>query len=205
MQETGDELSQLWAQAREWERRTFSNVAVTDPTSGVRLLEVAPVSTAPAKSQITIRDNAGHAILQNDINAGWGLSSPQNGYPAYPLWPAMQTASTSFAELWTFFGFIYSPSVEWAYVAGTEFMDTFAECRLEWSFEAAGPWTVVANSTFQSNEDVSNSASTFTVRSGAFTFPIVASGQHGLVRLMCRKASGPGTKAFCSPVYLNAL
>ena len=203
MQDQPETVDSLWARAREWERRTFSNVSVTDPVTGVKNLEIAPVAASPGRSQITIRDPAGHAILKNDTAAGWGLAAPQTGYPSYPAWPAISTTSTIFAEVWIFNGFLYSPQIERAYIAGTEFTDTTAECRIEYSTDAAN-WTIVTNSVFQSNQDVSDETTVFTVFSGTFRIPITASGNVYYIRLMCRKASGPGTRAFCSPVYLNA-
>lgn len=196
-------LARLWNEAREYERRTFSNVAVTG--TNATLLEVRPLPADPGKSLVAVRDSFGHTLLQNDTTAGWGLASPQNGYPSYPAWPAVQTASTSFLEMWLYVGFTYSKTIEWAYIHGTEFTDTFSECQMEWSPNVGPPWTVITGSTTQSNEDVSAAGTVFTVRSGTFDLPITASGNTFSVRLVCRKASGPGTKAFCSPVYLNAV
>lgn len=198
-------LAALWAQAREWERRTFSNVTVTDPTSGIALLEVTPLPADPGKSLVAVRDYNGHDLLKNDVNSGWGLAAPQNAYPVNPALPAIKNTSTSFVESWLYAGFTYSRTVEWAYVAGTEFTDTVAECRLEWAAGIGPSWTVVPGSTFQSNEDVSDPATVFTVFSGTLTLPIAAAGQFHSVRLMQRKASGPGLNTYCSPVYLNAI
>lgn len=197
------ELARLWAEAREYERRTFSNIAVTSPTS--TLLEVTPLASDPGKSLVAVRDSFGHDLLKNDTTAGWGLASPQNGYPSYPAWPATQTSSTSFVEMWLYVGFTYAKPIEWAYIHGTEFSDTFSECQMEWSPNVGPPWTAIAGSTTQSNEDVSDVATVFTVRSGTFDLPITAAGNSFSVRLVCRKASGSGAKAFCSPVYLNAV
>lgn len=197
------QLARLWAEAREYERRTFSNVSVTNGSA--TLLEVSPLPDDPGKSLVAVRDSFGHALLQNDTNSGWGLAAPRNGYPTYPAWPAVQTSSTTFTELWLYVGFTYAKPVEWGYIHGTEFTDTFSECQLEWSPNVGPPWTAIAGSTTQSNQDVSDSATVFTVRSGTFELPITAAGNTFSVRLVCRKASGPGAKAFCSPVYLNVL
>lgn len=198
-------LAALWAQAREWERRTFSNVTVTDPASGTALLEVTPLPADPGKSQVVVRDYNGHELLKNDTNSGWGLAAPQNAYPVNPALPAISNTSTSFTEAWLYAGFTYSRTVEWAYVAGTEFTDTFVECRLEWAVGIGPSWTVVPGSTFQSNDDLSDASTVFHVFSGTLTLPIAASGQFHSVRLMQRKVVGTGTKTWCSPVYLNAI
>jgi hypothetical protein len=198
-------IARLMEQAREWERRTMSNVTVTDPDTGVALLEVTPLPTDPGKSDVVVRDHAGNELLKADTTAGWGLAAPQNGYPVYPALPAVSTDSGSFTEAWLYSGFMYSPTFEWAYVAGSEFTDTFAECRLEWAEGFGFPWTVIPGSTFQSNEDLSDPATVFTVFSGTATIPVTAAGQFRIIRLMLRKAAGTGLKVWCSPVYLNAL
>lgn len=197
-------LADQWQRAREYARRTFSNMAVTSPT-GVRLLEVTPLTSDPNKSLVAVRDSFGNDLLRNDTVAGWGLASPRNGYTPYPAWPAVQTASTSFIEAWLFGGFCYSKDIEWAYIHGTEFTTTFSECQLEWSPTLGPPWTLIPGSTTQSNQDVSDSTTVWTVRSGTFTLPLAAAGNFFAIRLVLRKASGPGAKAFCTPVYLNAI
>lgn len=198
-------LAALWDRAREYERRTMSDVAVTDPTTGVKLLQVTPLPATPGRSQVVIRDSHGHDLLKNDTNAGWGLAAPQNGYNPYPTWPAIFAQSTSFVETWLYAGWTYGQAIEYGYIAGTEFTDTFAECRLEYATSLGGSWTTVAGSTHQSNQDVSDIATVFTTFSGTFTLPLTAAGQFFGVRIMCRVASGPGLKAWVSPVYLNQL
>lgn len=200
-----DRLAALWLQAQEFERRTFSNVAVTDPTTGVKLLQITPLPADAGKSQVTVRDQLGHDLLRNDTNAGWGLSAPQASHTSYPYWPVVSGGGASFVECWSFWGYLYSPSVEYAYIHGTEFTDTTAETQVEYGTTQTGPWTVVPGSTTQSNQDVSNIATVFTVRSGTFTVPMTAAGQLWAIRLTSRVASGPGAKAWASPVYLNTL
>lgn len=195
-----DRLRRLWDTVREFERRVVSNTAVTT-SNGVKVLEVAPVAASPDKSQLTIRDANGHALLRNDVNAGWGLAAPQNGYATYANSLFVTTSGTSFVESWLFGGYMYSPSVEYGYIAGGS-TGTTVECRLEYSTgHIAGPWTVVPGSTQQSTDDISGN--TFTVRSGTFTVPLSSAGQIYGIRLMSRVVSGPGPLVGSGPVYLN--
>jgi hypothetical protein len=197
-----DRLTRLRDRAREWERRVFSNVAVTND-SGVRLLEVTPVPSAPGKSQVVIRDSSGNELLKNDVNAGWGLAAPQCGYPTYANATFMSTTGTSFLEAWLFAGFLYGPALEYGYFAAGDSGST-VECRLEYSVGTlAGPWTVVPGSTQQSTND--SGATSFTLRSGTFTVPLTNAGQFFGIRLMSRVVSGAGTTAYSQPMYLNQL
>lgn len=191
-----DELSDLWAQAREYERRTFSNVAVTDPATGIKNLEVG-------NSRTTIRDSLGNILFQTSPT--WGLAYPRNGYPAYPAWPAVAGRSTTFSEIFLFLGYVYGQSLEYGYIHGTEFPDTTSECRLEYTTDFVS-FTPVPGSTTQSNQDVSDTTTVFTLRSGTFTLPVVTSGQAWGVRLVCRYLpGGSGITAWGVPVYLNQL
>jgi hypothetical protein len=199
-------LDRLLQRAREWERRTVSNVAVTDPATGTALLEVTPLPADPGKSSVVVRDSSGNDLLKNDTVSGWGLAAPTNAYPVYPFLPLMKATTTTFTEMWLWAGYAYTQTVEWAYVAGTEFSDTFSECRLEWAPGFGQPWTVVADSTFLSNDDVSDSSTVYTVYSGTFTLPIAAAGQFYAIRIMQRRSAvGTGLNAYCTPVYLNAI
>lgn len=196
-------LAAAWKEAREYASRTLSNVTVTGRT-GARLFEVTPLASDPGKSQVVLRDEFGHDLLKNDTNAGWGLASPQNGYSSYPAFPLVKGTSGTFTEAWLYGGFTYTNTIQWAYIHGTEFSDTFSECRMEWAPDITN-WQAIPNSTTQSNEDVSNPATVYTIRSGTFDLPLVASGNFFGVRLVQRKASGSGTNVYCTPVYLNAV
>lgn len=200
-------LQRLWDEAREFERRTLSNVSVTGD-SGERLLEVTPLPSDPARSQVTVRDYAGDELLKNDTVAGWGLAAPLNGYPVYPTMPAVGGFETVFTERYLFAGFLYSPVMEWSYMHGTDDNTSTAvsECRLEYcpgSF--AGPWTVVTGSTAQTNVYLLAGAAPATV-SGQVTVPLSAAGQFYAVRLVQRRVTGSGfQRTYCGPVYLNAV
>lgn len=198
-----DRLAGLWARVREYERRTVSNVTVTQP-DGVVLLEVTPLPADPGKSKVVVRDQVGHELLRNDTTAGWGLASPQNAVCVYPNWPAISATGGSFVETWLFVGRLYSPNLAYAYIHGTEFTDTTAETRVEYNPGNNTSWTAVTGSTTQSNQDVSDTTTVFTVRSGMFTVPLASAGQMYGIRLVSRIAvAGSGSKAWSTPVYLN--
>lgn len=195
-------LARLWAEAREFERRTFSNVAVTLP-GGVKVVEVTPIPPGD-RSDVVIRDSADNVLLRNDTVAGWGLSQPQTGCPVYPTGPRIQATGPVFQSAWEFQGFITMPRFEWAYTHGTDFADTFSECRFEYQF-AGGSTVVVPNSTFQSNQDTSDATTVFTVRSGTYTFPAAHMNEFCVIRLMGRTlAGGTSTASYSSPNYLNS-
>lgn len=197
-------ISKLWEQAKEYERRTFSNLSVTNPANGVTQLEVTPLSADPSRSQIVLRDTSGNELLKNDTTAGWGLSSPRNSYPAYPRGPRLAGTETVFTERWMYNGFVYMPNIEWAYVHGTDFSDTFSEARVVYRYADEVSETVIPGSVTQSNEDVSDTSTVFTVRSGTFTLPPRPTGTVIFIVFQQRKAIGPGSTTYMSPNYLNA-
>jgi hypothetical protein len=199
------QLQNLWNQAREFERRTFSNVSVTG-ASGVKLLEVTPLPSDPSRTQVVVRDYAGDELLKNDTVAGWGLAAPINGYPAYATQPSTNGFETTFTERWLFAGFLYSPFVEWSYMHGVDDAAATSECRLEYSVGSlSGPWITVPGSTAQSTW-LTTSGTPPTTASGQFTVPLAASGQVYGIRLMQRRTTGSGfDRTYCAPVYLNAV
>lgn len=190
-------LARLWAETREFQRRTFSNVSVT--ANGVQLLEVTPDGD---RSDVVVRDQFGNVLLRND--PVWGLSQPQTGYPVYPTGPRIQATGATFQSAWMFQGFINQSRFEWGYTHGSDFADTFSECRLEYQF-TGGSTVVVPSSTFQSNQDTSDATTVFTVRSGTYTFPADHMGEFCTIWLMGRTvAGGTSNASYCSPTYLNA-
>lgn len=197
-------LAQMWERAREWERRTFSNMTVTSGT--VHLFEVSPLPPPNQdKSLVAVRDYTGNTLLQNDTNAGWGLAAPLSTYPAYPRGPRLSGTETAFTARWEFQGYLQTASFEWGYVHGVDAAGTTSEARIEYQVGADPTVYVVTNSTTTSNEDVTNTATVFTVRSGTFTFPADYFGQFCKIWFKQRKASGAGTTTYLSPVYLNAV
>lgn len=200
-----DEIESLWSEAQEFDRRTFSNVAVT-LASGVKVLEVSPI-TGTTRYRIAVRDNNGHVVLGNDTVAQWGLTAPLTGIPSYSRDPIItHGAGATFATRWRFYGFIYGPTIEWAYTHGTEFPDTFAETRFTYQWISGGAVTPIPGSTAQSNQDVSNTSTVFTVVSGTFTFPDASTrmGQACAIELQQRTIpGGSGSQSFATPRYLN--
>lgn len=72
-------LNALDAAIDEFERKTLSNLSVTDPNTGVKMLVVDKDSTN-GRPRITVKDSAGDILLLNDtLGAGWGLRAPLYG------------------------------------------------------------------------------------------------------------------------------
>lgn len=204
----GDEarLNALWAQAREYERRTFSNIAVTG-SSGVRLLEVTPLPTDPSRSLVCIRDSAGDDLLKNDTTSGWGLAAPQNGLPSYAASLDVNGLETVLTARWMFAGFMYSPIVEWSYMHGTDDSGSTAvsECRMEYGTSLSGPWTAVPDSTNQTSWFTLSGTAPTTV-SGQFVLPLAAAGDFYAIKLVQRRVSGGSlVRTYAGPIYLNCL
>jgi len=69
-------ITALDAAIDEFERKTLSNLAVTDPITGIKMLVVDkdPSNNAP---RITVKDSTGNILMLNDTaGAGWGLRAP---------------------------------------------------------------------------------------------------------------------------------
>lgn len=193
-------LARLTLQAREWERRTFSNVTVAT-SGGVNILEVTPIPPTKARSKVVIRDDSGDAILQNDTVAGWGLTAPVSGMSAYPAFPMMHGTETVFTSRWEFYGFMYGLQLEGSYQHGTEFTGTFSECQMEYQWDG-GSATTIPNTFSSSDADVTSNA--VAIVAWTYTIPPPPTAARGLtVRLMQRKASGTGAQTFSGPLYLN--
>lgn len=72
----GKRIAALDAAIDEYERKTLSNLAVTDPITGIKMLVVDrdPSNNAP---RITVKDSTGNILLLNDTaGAQWGLRAP---------------------------------------------------------------------------------------------------------------------------------
>lgn len=197
-------LQRLWDRAMELERRTLSNVAVTS-AGGIRLLEVTPVPNDPGKSTVCIRDSSGNELLKNDTTAGWGLAAPTNAYPRYAASPDLPVVTTSFSERWLFAGFVYSPDIEWAYSHGLDQADeaSTSTCAMEYSANLAGAWTTLPGSTNTTAHNVLSGGSP--VVSGTWPIPSFQSGTFVWIRLVQKKNTSGLTRAYCTPVYLNAI
>jgi len=69
-------LTALDAAIDEYERKTLSNLAVTDPGTGIKML-VVDTDPGNGKPRITVKDSTGNVLLLNDTaGAAWGLRAP---------------------------------------------------------------------------------------------------------------------------------
>ncbi len=69
-------LDALDAAIDEYERKTLSNLAVTDPNTGIKML-VVDKDPSNGKPRITVKDSTGNILLLNDTaGSAWGLRAP---------------------------------------------------------------------------------------------------------------------------------
>lgn len=73
---TTDQLAVLEQRLQEMRRRTLSSLAVTNPATGVKVLEVAT-------DRVTFRGNTGGGILQSAISPRWGFDAPWGSTVAF--------------------------------------------------------------------------------------------------------------------------
>lgn len=105
-----DEIAALHKRIDELERKTFSNLAVTD-TSGVRRLTVGT-------DGVTIRDSQGGIILSNNNTSGWGNNFPTTSVPMYQwndlLDPTNQvkTVGAGYSTMWIGYFYVSHPKVQ---------------------------------------------------------------------------------------------
>jgi len=78
-------LAAAEARLQELSRKTFSTLAVSDPTSSTSVLTVQPDTLNAGRPQITIRDTTGGVLFQNDTAGNaWGLRAPLRIYNGSP-------------------------------------------------------------------------------------------------------------------------
>lgn len=106
-------IAKLEAKVDEINRKTLSNISVTDPTTQIKTLEIGQDAANSNRSFIKIRDTAGGIIMANDTVAGWGASAPNISYSLYPWnsWSAVQITSAGFQTTYTGQIFINMPRI----------------------------------------------------------------------------------------------
>lgn len=73
-----DKLAQLEQRLQEMRRRTISTLSVTNPDTGVKILEIGD-------NRVTFRANTGRPIFQSDKDPRWGLAVPWGSTVAFPV------------------------------------------------------------------------------------------------------------------------
>jgi len=110
-------IIRLEAKIEEMDRRTLSTLAVTDPITNTRMLEITPDASNGGKELFTMRDNNGNPLIRNDTAGGWGLDRPIISYPMYPWksWTGLQATTTSYQGLWNCGCNVLSKKVDYSF------------------------------------------------------------------------------------------
>lgn len=101
----------------ELDRRTYSNFAVTNPTTGVKNLEVGP-DPVTGEQAVRLRDDNGNTIYGNRTGGGvLGLRMPLPMYPSVPEANFFSNDAT-WLTTWTAIIFATSPTLQCSYRFG---------------------------------------------------------------------------------------
>lgn len=109
-------VAELERHLDELDRRTYSNFTVTNPTTGVKNLEVGPLVSG---YQVTLRDSNGNTIYGNRTDIGVaGFRMPMPMYPGVPYSGGLTATSTTWVTMWQIRTFVNSTEVQIAYRFG---------------------------------------------------------------------------------------
>jgi hypothetical protein len=177
----------------ELDRKTHSNLRVTDPNTGIANLEVGPTANG---YEYRLRDANGNTVYGNDAAAGKGLVGYKMAMPMYPSTPASGLTfgtTTTWVTTWQTRTFVNTLGVQLAY----RYQDSSpsggtSEYRYVYDI-GSGP--VVIGSTFRQAVNP-----THTVVNAQFIWPSDLSDIEVSLSLQCRMASGSGS-AVASPIW----
>lgn len=176
----------------ELDRKTWSNFNVTNPTTGVKNLEVGPSGAA---YQVRLRDSNGNIIYGNSVGGGVaGFRTPLPMYPARPFGGYIYDSTTTWIDIWQTQTVINSQgiSVQYRY-ADLNQAGGSLEARMQ--YDIGGGRVTIAAST-AAGVNPTNSIKSFT-----FTWPGDQMGVEATLALQTRMASGIG-QAVASPIYI---
>jgi hypothetical protein len=178
----------------ELDRRNWSNFTVTNPTSGVKNLEVGPVGS---KYQIVLRDSNDNVIFGNHLNPDIGFSGfrmPMPMYPSIPYAGGVTATTTTWVTMWQTRTFVNSHDIQASYRYGdTAPAGGTTEARLQYDI-GAGPVTVASSVASSVNPTNTPKAFTFTWPSDVFDTEVT-------LLLQARMVTGTGA-AVASPMYV---
>jgi hypothetical protein len=107
-----DQVAELERYLDELERRTYSNFTVTNPSTGVKNLEVGPSGSG---YKVTLRDSNGNTIWGNRSDVGiTGFRMPLPMYPSLAI-AGSGAVDTTWVDMWSCTTFVNSKNVQVAY------------------------------------------------------------------------------------------
>jgi hypothetical protein len=190
---TEGQLAALERYLDELERKTLSNFMVTNPTTGVKNLEVGPTGST---YHVRLRDSNGNILYGNRDGGGVaGFRTPLPMYPARPFSGYIYDSDTNWIDIWQTRSVINSQglSVQYRY-ADLNQAGGSLEARMQ--YDIGGGRVTIASSLVTGAVNPTNSTKSFT-----FTWPGDQMGVEATLALQTRMASGTG-QAAASPVYI---
>jgi hypothetical protein len=94
-------IARLEARLNEMDRKTLSNLSVTDSPTQIKTLQIDSDPANGRAARFALRDSSGNLLYGNDTKAGWGQIQATN-YPIYPIVSdaATQITGGSYGLLW---------------------------------------------------------------------------------------------------------
>jgi hypothetical protein len=176
----------------ELDRKTYSNLAVTNPQTGVKNLEIGPI---PGGYQVTLRDSNGNTIWGNRPDVGVaGFRMPMPMYPSIPYAGGRTATTSAWVTMWQVLTFVNSAGIQIGYRYGdTAPAGGTSEVRVQYD-TGSGPVTMP--------DSVSSSVNPGnTVIFFSYVWPSDLFDTQVRILLQARIAAGSGA-AVASPMYL---
>lgn len=175
----------------ELDRRTWSNFTVTNPSTGVRNLEVGPVAGG---YQVTLRDSNGNTIFGNRPDIGFrGFRMPMPMYPSIPYGGGLAATNTTWVTIWQIQTFVNSTEVQVAYRFGDS-APSGGTTETRVAYDSGAGLTVMTGSA-SSAVNPTNSTNQF-----AFAWPLDLFDTEVKIFFQARMGTGSGS-AVISPMW----
>jgi hypothetical protein len=187
------EFDQLKRRMAELERKTFSNLSVTDPLTGVKMLQIDEDAANGNAARIQIRDQAGAILIGNDTVSGWGFAWPIISYPMYP-YSAFKLSTTLgvLDGLWNGGVNVLSRKVGWSFWIEGSGTVTSVEWRFSW----------LSNNTPDTTITQQTTSGLPTLVAGNYLLPSNQINKGVVFTVQARVAAGSGSAA-CTPYYVQ--
>lgn len=178
----------------ELDRRTYSNFSVTNPTTGVKHLQIGPT---PAGYELRLRDDHGNIIYGNDTTADWGVTGYWMPLPMYPAVPAsglLFGTSATWVTTWETTTFVSTAHIQIRYIY-QDVGSSGGTSEFRVAYDAGAGLVVMPESLVSAvNPGVTGKQFSYSWLSDFYDTEVKLSFQ-------CRMASGSGA-AVISPVFL---